>query len=225
MSRSKLMAVCVAIVALCAYPAPATPIVDGIVGATEYAITLTDPAEPGRDFFNSGLDIHELRFDADAVGGSRYVGLSVTDPPFDTNGSDTSFIGSTGVIMYFYADSTTPLPSIIMNLAFNALGFIEDLSFYREFTGPATYLETDFDEITAGTDYQVATASGMELRISKSAFKVFSGDDPNFPSFVRMQLDDTGMHHDDQISGDVPEPVSLTILAIGGLAVLRRRRK
>ena len=225
MSRSKCIAVCVATVAICACPVLATPIVNGTVGAGEYATTLTDPAEPGAVFFNSGLDIDKVHFDADATGGSRYMGLTVTVPPFDTNGSNVSFIQSTGVVMYFYANDTTPLPSIIMNLAFNALGFIDDLSFYREYTTPLAYTETDFDDIVAGVDYDIAAGAAMEFRISKSAFKVFSGDDPNFPSYVRMQLDDTGFNQDDQIAGDIPEPASLAILAIGGLAMLKRRRK
>lgn len=225
MSCSKWVAVSVA-VALCACPALAAPIVDGTVNVGEYSMPpLVDAPEPGMDFFNTGLDIDQVVFDADAVGGSRYMGLTVTAPPFDTNGSASSYMQMTGLLIAFYDSDVAPAPTIIMSLAFSALGFVEDWSFYREVTGPATYQETDFDEIIAGVDYEINTTGALELRISKSAFKVYNGDDPTFPSFVRIQLDDTGLNQDDQISGNVPEPASLMLLAVGGLLAIRRRRR
>ena len=213
--------------ALAAGPALASPTVNGTVGGGEYAHTpLTDVAEPAADFYDTGLDIHQVHVEEDAVGGSRYLGLTTVGTPFDINGSPASFAQMTGVALYFYLTDSAPAPSVIMNLAFNALGFIDDLSFYREWNG-AGWTETDFDEITAGAgnDYEIATGDAMELRLSKSALKVFSGDGASFPSYLRLQLDDTGGWQDDQIQGQIPEPATVCLLALGGLAALRRRRR
>jgi len=226
MSDSKVALLAVGLAALCAGPVLATPIVDGTVGAGEYSHgPLIDAPEPTADFYLSGLDIDKVQSDEDAVGGSRYLALETTVTPFDTNGSSLSFAQMTGVGMYFYTDASAPAPLVYMSLAFDALGFAPDLSFFREWNG-AGWTQTTFSNLTDGVDYDVAAAIAMELRISKNAFSVYRGDGAAFPGYLRLQLDDTGFQQDDQIEGALPEPASLAVLAVGGgLCLIRRRRR
>lgn len=72
----------------------------------------------------------------------------------------------------------------------------------------------------AGSDFDVSVASGLELRINQSKMGSLAAD-----PYVRSQLDGVGSWDDDQLAGVVPEPATMAMLAIGGLALVLRRRR
>ena len=201
----------------------ASPIADGTIGTGEYSYPpLVDASEPAADFYNSGLDIDKVYFDDD--GSSRFMGLTVVAPPFDVNGSPSSFAQTTGVALYFYDNQTDVMPKVYMALNFTAGGFQDDLSFIREWNG-SSWEQTLFADLTAGPtdDYEVGTASAMEISICRDVFEVYDGD--VWPGYLRLQLDDTGFQQDDQLEGMIPEPATAVILLIGAGGILLRRRR
>jgi hypothetical protein len=178
--------------------------VDGTVNPGEYSIVMPDNSDPvGAQFIGTGLDISSLQFDIS--GGYCYMGLK-TAAPLITTGDPTSMRGATYFEATFF-DGATPLYYVYFDFADNTLTLREKTT-----TGWQTLN-------TAGlVNYAVGTSA--EAQVSLSLL-------PKLPanlSFV-ARLDGTGDWMDDQISGTVPEPASLALLAMGGLAVLRRNRK
>jgi hypothetical protein len=73
--------------------------------------------------------------------------------------------------------------------------------------------------VLAGGDFDVSVANGLELRIDQSKMGSLAAD-----PYVRSQLDGTGTWPDDQLVGVVPEPATMAMLVLGGVAMLARRR-
>ena len=186
----------------------AVPIVDGNVGGGEYSVVLNDTApETTDDFFNSGLDIQALHFDNSS--GSYWMGLPVVNPPIDTNGDPTSFLFMTIFDLIFFDNSGTT-PSYLVAVDMSGATVSVALAAWGPGWTPVPLLASDFN---------VSVANGLELRINQSKMGSLAAN-----PYVRAQLDGVGSWDDDQLVGVVPEPATLSLLALGGLAMLARRR-
>jgi hypothetical protein len=200
--------------------------VDGAIAPGEYPDPpIIDPPDPGADYYNTGLDIDSVYLASEAA--SYYLGLTVASPPFDLNGADNSFIGMTSVVSYFFENGDDVTPNVMVMLSFNDTGFLDGLSMINEWDeAGGTWVGTSFLTLSegAGGDYEVATAEALEIRLSHDVFSVY--DEDNFPSFLRLQLDNTGWDQDDQIApAAIPVPVTLVLVSAGIGGLLLRRRK
>jgi hypothetical protein len=206
------LAVCSLLLALGASAsASVMPTLDGTVNPGEYAFTLNDtPAETGMAFYNTGLDISALQFSTDLTWG--YMALTVVAPPLDTNGSPLSLRHKTDFWTIFSnAAGTTPL--YYLDVVMNS-GGVESVSL-EHFDG-VSWLPI---ALTPGTDYEYALGSALEIK-----FLVGTLGLPPSAFSVTSQLDDTGGWPDDQITGVVPEPLTLSLMGLGAAGLWLRRR-
>ena len=187
--------------------------VDGDIGASEYGTSVDDALnEAGLD--SASLDIETMYFDEDETAGFYYVGLEVLSEPIDRDGGSMTFFGITALFLQLYDNSgTNLLYTVVAQLSAGGGDLL---------VGEGTNTPVP---LGAG-DYELAGADGssindLELGIKRSVLLDLNGvDSPYF----RAQLDDTGFASDDQLTGNIPEPATLALGSLGGLALLRRRR-
>ena len=191
-------------------------VVDGTINISpdEYMGVLVDA---NGESYDPGMDIDKLYLDADLT--YAYLGITVEDylavpQQFSFSGSIASSL--TNVVVEMYADSSmTNLLHSLSLVMMNAGG-----------TPTMVMALLDYAPLSA-SDYQFAVGSGagltgaFEVGIKNSLLPNVTG-----PGFIYVRLDDWGSNPDDEITGDfVPEPATISLLAIGGLAMLKRRRK
>jgi len=196
-----------------ASPVWAAPMIDGNVGGAEYVTVLNDVAENTKDFFNTGLDIDTLHFDASADAGTNWYWLAMTavNPPVDSNGDPTSLLFKSIFWTIFYDNAgTTPDYMVVVDMA----GGTPDLTLAEWNGGGWTTVAL------AAADYDISLVNALELRIDQVKM-------PNLDAapYVRSQLDGTGQWDDDQLGGVVPEPATIALMGLGLAAALIKRRK
>jgi len=159
-----------------------------------------------------GLDISKLSFAFDDT--YVYVGVS-TIGPFNPSGSDQSIGGATTFTMGLYATDDSPMVRMFRVYMTSPTDVVGNL--YASKCSNATPVWT-----TGQGDIAVAETTnggGLEFRIPRKEL----GDlGTNF--VVRAELDDNGGYTDDTISGQVPEPATMTLLGLGALGLIIRRR-
>jgi len=189
--------------------------VNGVIdGGDSYVWPVTDVAEPGKVFFNSGLDIDALYWGAIVDGGIWYtIGMTVTAPPINTTGDGMGI---------------PPIPTMTtVKLSLSQLGvdqYLLQASMFAD-TVVGVYV---IDRVTntlvtvnpADIKYKVDT--GLEIAIKQSYFSNLA---PLTPFDFRLDFDGGGTNEDDSLQGRVPEPATMSMLVIGGLVTLVRRRR
>lgn len=220
--------------------ATASPILDGDVNPGEYGVAVPDtyvfgaPDETGMDYFNSGLDIDSAHFDSDAS--KLYFGVSTKDT-FMPDGSPASYTGQTAVNMAFYETmpdltaSPAASPLWYANLVLSATGVEQAVLVQYPAGEPKVTIDLLSGLKKVGAVYSFDTSipskfvskfnQGLEISLDMSLLVV----DPTTAPYFSMQLDDLGGWEDDQMIGQIPEPATLGLLAVGAVLILRRRRR
>ncbi len=202
-------AACVCVTMSIAGPEARASLINGFISESDgYSLVISDEiGEPGLD--SSALDIASLYCSADGV--YLNFGITVNSGPIEQYGGSTSFIGSTR-FWIMLQDSPTGAQRYMFQVD---MGDVQQVQLYRR-SGTRWVLQP-----LADGDCDWAVSGDLEFRITRSALSALPGE-----SFhVVGQLDDNGQAKDDQVSGTVPEPASLAILAMGGLLVAMRRHR
>jgi len=219
--------------------AAAALIVDGDIGAAEYSDPVADnyvygaTDETGMDYFNTGLDIDSAYFDATAT--KLYLGVSTKDT-FMPAGSPASYTGQTALNVAFYETmpnltaSPPDEPLWYANLVLSATGAEQAILVQYPPGGSKVTIDLLSGFKKDSTGYTLDTSippkfaysvnQGLEISLDTSLMVV----DPITAPYFAMQLDDLGDWKDDQMIAQIPEPATLSLLAIGAVLILRRRR-
>jgi hypothetical protein len=205
MLNLRTISVSVSMLTLCAALASAAPIsFDGnIVPGEGYLYRLEDGNSPAdtETPMNSDWDIDAVTLAIDVPNGWAYVGLDVMGT-FDRNGSGTTPWSKSTV---FTGQFITPTADRIF-----------------EFTSTATTQKLTVDgAVVPVGDWDAAYGTDLELKIKLSYVATIAS--PVFDFFGG--LDDRGTSEDDYLTASVaPEPGTVALLALGGIAALLRRR-
>ncbi|MCC7147182.1 MAG: PEP-CTERM sorting domain-containing protein [Phycisphaeraceae bacterium] len=195
------------VVALCLSSSSwASPVVDGSIAPGEYATVITDV--PGEVGYDPAMNIASIYLDSDASW--NYLGLDVVAGAIANNGGPSSFLGHT-LLLAVSSDNATPTPNPLYRL-------IVDIQGANNIVALQTYIAGNWVTTALNpADYAVSVGSELEVKIATSVMSL-----PGTWNLA-AQLDDTGSNPDDQLTGLVPEPSTLALLALGTMALLRRR--
>jgi hypothetical protein len=200
------------VIVLLAHSASASVIVDGKMAAdeftspTEYAWHVLDQPDPAEaEYIGTGLDISGMCF-ANA-GGQLYLGLR-TASTLDTDGDPTGFQGSSYFLANFLDNASNYLYRLRITMAGTATPTVQ---FYRR--------QGNSWVSTALSGYTLAIGECLEIALNEADLPLLPANAP-----FQARLDGMGTWMDDQMLGQVPEPVTLLLLAAGLPLLLRRRR-
>jgi len=201
------------VVSLCVLPECAwgAVVLDGTIGADWDGLgSQTFADDPNETGYAAGLDIDSIVFCGDTT--DLYIGLTVTQPPIDTDGTATSLLGETWFYLSLQGDTGTL--HILKVLLDAVAGNVQ----------VAVVTDGNTTDLTNGTDFQAGVGSGLELKIDRNCLSSLL----DVTGFV-AQLDGTGEEKDDQIPGSfsppVPEPSAVILICLGLPLVFRRRRR
>lgn len=186
--------------------------VNGIInGADNYLLTVTDAPDVGEPFEGTGLDIHALHWGAIDDGGLWYtIGMTVTGPPINTIGDG----------------SGTPPSPTMTNVQLNLRdGGVDKYLLQATMFGNTVLGVYMIDRVTSNpvaidpADIKYKVDTGLEIAIKQSYFANLS---PAGPFDFKLDFGGGGTDADDNL---IPEPATMSILMIGGLCTLARRRR
>jgi len=203
--------------------------VDGIInGLAEYDEVVDDIADIGTDYYLTGSDIKDLHWGwawdpqhPQNPAESWYtLGMRVEVPPINTTG-----------------DGTLPFPTVttfqlgivqggIQRYSFNAMMFfgnvvnVSMLEYDINGLNPVP-VALDANSLQHAVHISGDPDGGLELAVKASKFTNLTVD----PFDVTGLFEGGGEDEDDIIMGRVPEPTTVSMIVLGGMAVLARRRR
>lgn len=186
-----------AFVSACALEAtPLSVDFDGDVDSNDnYAVRVDDPNEGV--YGSPSFDIDAVEFHVDDTW--FYIGVD-TMGDFDRNGGATAF---------------PPVTQFLFLLDDGAM------SFFFTFRSDDTSMQMFHDSTPIPGGWEAEIGSDLEIRLSSDMLTGFDFLDFSF----RARLDNSDTHADDIIAAvGVPEPATMGLLALGAIALLRRRR-
>ena len=188
--------------------------VDGLVDPADYDISITDVDIGGEDFEGTGSDIKALHWGMalDVTGLWTTIGMTVTTPPINTTGDGPSTFPRTTTVYL------SIIQSGVEQYAFEARmrdGAVTSFSMWDVPLGTEVPLTTP-------TDLRHRVDTGLELAIKASKFTNLN---PASPFDFDLVFEGGGRNEDDYMQGTIPEPSTISIIVIGGLFTLVRRRR
>ena len=199
--------------------------VDGTIDAADDYdfVTVDDDGPTPQDYTGSSSDIAAVHW-GQAPGASfptdpddvwYTIGMSTVTAPLNTLGDGTNFFPSeTNVQLGIKDMGGTPLYAMSVTM-YN--GSVKDDSFTMWNLSTPTPTLVTLDSSTL----KHAVGNSLEIAVHRSAFTNLLPAPFEFSLF----FEGGGVNADDIITGVVPEPATMSILAIGGLFLARRRRK
>jgi len=196
--------------------------IDGSVDPADYDIAVPDVDLGTEDFVLSGSDIdtvywglvpdvtyHPITAPLDAW---YTFGMTVTVPPINTSGDLTGPPAPTSVRL-------TLSQGGVEKHSLNAFMFFGNILgqplLWDSTTGPPTAIALDASTL------KYAVGTGLEIAIRADKFNLA----PNSPFDFDLHFEGGGTNEDDRIQGRIPEPATMSIILVGGLFVLARRRR
>jgi hypothetical protein len=195
--------------------------VDGNINPAHYDTVVVDIGDPaGADFAGSGSDIEAVYWGlatgpdilTDPTDVWYTLGMTVAAPPINTTGDGTSPFPAPTSVRLGLSQGGTNLYMIDATMYFgNVINVIMlDLS-----TPTPTPITLD------PTTLKYKVDSGLEMAIRANQFLNLSPATFDFD----LLFEGGGEDRDDRIAGSIPEPATMSMLMIGGLVALARRRK
>ena len=186
--------------------------VDGLINPADYEESVIDVDAGGVDFALTGLDIDTVYWGVagDVTGVWYTLGMTVTVPPINTTGDVTApyptptnvhlSLEQGGVEKYWF-EATMFSGNVINFIAWDSIA-----------TAPITL-------DPANIKYAVDT--GLEVAIKVNQL-------PNLapaPFQFGLVFEGGGEHGDDRVDGTIPEPSTISMIVVGGLLTVVRRRR
>ena len=191
----------------------ATVTVDGVINAGEYDVSITDFDPVDMDFKDSASDIEALHFGV--TGAWLNLGMTVrgplVSPKINTTGDGTGAFAPTSVSLSL-SQGGAEKHSIHALMFF---GSVLNVSMWDSTTPIPTVIDISALQLKA-------VDTGLEIAIHASAFTNLN---PLSPFQFDLLFDGGGTNEDDRIQGTVPEPATMSMILIGGLFTLVRRRR
>ena len=213
----------------------------GILGASAHALMVDDFITGS---YNSGAfsagSTQAWTASADSIGGIRYTDLTITSNPFGGD-AKTRVITSPGILDvstdadvdtnfllgYGYANSSTTSASNQLNQNFSSSPIVE-VNFRTNDVAQPVVVTLYTNSGASSFTRTLSVGGGITSANPQSYLFDFTSDAANLGD-----VDGISIFFDPTPGGDfslnyiqtVPEPASLAVLAIGGAAMLRRRKK
>jgi|GEM_PF-4509008 len=199
--------------------------IDGVVNPADYDITVPDAIDTGKIFLGTNCDIDTLYWGL--VPGPGYnpvtnpldawytLGMTVVAPPINTTGDGSAGPGA-------FAPTTVHLSLRQGGTEKNSL---DVFMFFGNILGQPLMWDTTGATPTAITldasNLKYALGTGLEIAIKADKFNL----NPASPFDFDLHFEAGGENEDDRIQGRIPEPATISMIVIGGLVVLVRRRR
>ena len=191
----------------------ATVTVDGVINPGEYDISITDFDPAGLDFEDSGSDIEAFHFGVTGVWFN--LGMTVrgplASPKINTTGDGTGAFSPTSV-SFSLSQGGAEKHSLHALMFF---GSVLNVSMWDSTTPTPTVIDISALQLKA-------VDTGLEIAIHGGAFTNLN---PALPFQFDLLFDGGGQNADDRIQGTIPEPATMSMILIGGLFTLVRRRR
>jgi len=185
----------------------ATVTVDGDVEAADnYELSFTDNVDIGEPFLGTDLDIDTVHW---GVTGDWYnIGMTVKAPPIST--SDGGIPTAVSLILSQGGVEKHLLYATMYYGGFLGQPIMTDLT-----TPTPTPIALDASTL------KYAVKTGLEIAIKANKFNL----DPASPFDFTLNFGAVGTDRDDDMQGRIPEPATMSMILVGGVFTLVRRRR